>query len=56
MAIPEPEIQDDKMGGRVMKGRFSMKMESSTFYTYKYEMAGDDGNYVTVMEGKANKK
>ncbi len=46
---------EDKMGGKVMKGRYTVKVLSPTSYTFKFEMASDTGAWNTVMEGKATK-
>jgi len=46
---------EDKMGGKVMKGRYTVKVLSPTSYTFKYEMASDTGDWNTIMEGKATK-
>jgi len=47
---------EDKMGGKVMKGRYTVKVLSPTSYTFKFEMASDSGEWNTIMEGKATKK
>ncbi len=47
---------DEKMGGMTMKGRFTMKMTSSTSYTFSYEMSQDGTKWNSVMDGKATKK
>ena len=47
---------DEKMGGMTMKGRFTMKMPSSTSYTFSYDMSQDGTKWTTVMDGKATKK
>jgi hypothetical protein len=44
-----------KMGGKVMKGRYTEKINSPTSYDYKYEASIDGGEYTTFMEGKATK-
>ena len=46
---------EDKMGGKVMKGRYTVKVLSPTSYTFKFETASDAGDWTTVMEGKATK-
>lgn len=46
---------EDKMGGKIVKGRFTIKEISATAYTFKYETAGPDGAYASMMEGKATK-
>jgi hypothetical protein len=43
------------MGGKMMKGRFTMKLLSPTSYTMKYEIS-DGTNWTTVMEGKGTKQ
>jgi hypothetical protein len=47
---------DEKMGGMTMKGRFTMKMTSTTAYTFVFDMSEDGTKWSTVMEGKASKK
>jgi len=44
-----------KVGGKMMNGRYTVKVISPTSYTLKYEMADEAGNYSTVMEGKGTK-
>lgn len=46
---------EDRVGGKVIKGHFTLDETSATSYTYKYEMQGDDGAYSVVEEGKATK-
>ena len=46
---------EDKMGGKVIKGRYTVKSLSPTSYTFKFEMASDAGDWNTIMEGKATK-
>lgn len=47
---------DEKVGATTMKGRFTMKMTSSTSYTFAYDMSQDGTKWTTVMDGKATKK
>jgi Protein of unknown function (DUF1579) len=47
---------EEKMGGKLMKGRYSIKELSPTSYTFKLEMQPEGGAWGTVMEGKATKK
>lgn len=47
---------DEKMGGTIMKGRFTMKLLSPTSYTFIFEMSQDGTKWTTVMDGKATKK
>ena len=47
---------DEKMSGMTMKGRFTMKMTSTTSYTFIFEMSQDGTKWSTVMDGKATKK
>ena len=46
---------EEKMGGKVMKGRFTEKITSPTSYDFKFEASMDGGDYATVVEGKATK-
>jgi hypothetical protein len=47
---------DEKMGGMTMKGRFTMKIVSSTAYNFMFEMSQDGTKWSTIMDGKATKK
>src|SRR5579864_1794999 len=46
---------DEKMGDTTMKGRFTMKVLSSTSYNFSFEMSPDGTKWTTVMDGKATK-
>jgi hypothetical protein len=46
---------DEKMGGMTMKGRFTVKITSSTSYNFTFEMSQDGTKWTTVMDGKATK-
>ena len=46
---------DEKMGGKVYHGRYSMDTSSPDSYTYKYENSEDGQKWTTVMEGKSTK-
>ena len=46
---------ESKMGGKVMKTRFTAKELSPTSYSYKFEMAPQSGEWATIMEGKSTK-
>lgn len=46
---------DEKMGDMIMKGRFTMKVLSSTSYNFSFEMSPDGTKWTTVMDGKATK-
>jgi len=48
-------LSEEKMGGKVMKGRYTVNVVSPTSYTFKYEMASDSGEWNAMMEGKATK-
>jgi hypothetical protein len=48
-------MSNEKMGGKVMRGRFTVKELSPTSYTFKFEMAPEGGDWATIMEGKATK-
>ena len=44
------------MGGKMMKGRFTVTVASPTSYNFKFEFAPEGGgDYSTVLEGKATK-
>lgn len=45
---------ENKMGDKVMKGRYTMKITSPNSYDFKYEVSSG-GDYTTVMEGKSTK-
>jgi hypothetical protein len=45
-----------KMGGKMINGRYTMKILSPTSYTFKFEMQPEGGEWMTAMEGKATKK
>ncbi|MGA8270817.1 MAG: DUF1579 family protein [Candidatus Sulfotelmatobacter sp.] len=47
---------EEKMGGTTVKGRFTMKMTSSTSYDFSFDSSQDGTTWSTVMEGKASKK
>jgi hypothetical protein len=47
---------DEKMGGMTMKGRFVMKMTSTTSYNFHFDMSQDGKTWSTVMDGKATKR
>ncbi len=43
------------MGGKKMKTRVTIKEESPTVYTFKMEMQGPDGKWLSMMESKNTK-
>jgi Protein of unknown function (DUF1579) len=47
---------EDKIGGKMVKGRYTVNVLSPTSYTFKFESASDNGKWNRVMEGKATKK
>jgi hypothetical protein len=47
---------DEKMGDKTMKGRFTMKIVTPTSYNFTFEMSPDGKSWTTVMDGKATKK
>ena len=49
-------LGEEKMGGQVIKGRFTVKQLSPTAYNFKYEMQPPGAEWATMMEGKATKK
>ena len=46
---------DEKMGDKIIKGRFTMKIVSPTSYNFTFEMSPDGSKWTTVMDGKATK-
>jgi hypothetical protein len=46
---------DEKMGDKIMKGRFTMKIVSPTSYNFTYEMSDDGSKWTNLMDGKATK-
>jgi Protein of unknown function (DUF1579) len=47
---------EEKMGDKMVKGKFTMKMTSSTSYDFTYETSGDGSKWTLVVDGKAAKK
>jgi hypothetical protein len=47
---------ESKMEGKVMKGRFVIKVISPTSYSFKFDMQPEGGEWATVMDGKATKE
>lgn len=62
-SVPRGTVQGDTwtytdeqtMGGRKVKSRYTIKAQSPTAYTFTWETQGPDGKWVSVMEGKATK-
>ncbi len=46
---------DEKMGGTVIKSRFTMKITSPTSYSFTSEISQDGTKWTLVMDGKATK-
>jgi hypothetical protein len=46
---------ESKMGGQMIKGKFTIKVVSPTEYTFKYEMSTDGRTWTTGVEGKSTK-
>jgi hypothetical protein len=46
---------ESKMGGMTIKSRYTMKVLSPSEYTFKWEMLGEDGEWLTAAEGKNTK-
>lgn len=61
--VPKGTVQGDTwtyndesmMGGHKVKSRYVIKALSPTVYTYKWELEGQGGQWMTVMEGKSTK-
>ena len=47
---------DQNFGGQILKGRFTMMVQSPAAYTYKYEISPEGNNWTLVMDGKSTKK
>ena len=47
---------EEKMGGKLVKGRYTIKQLSPTSYTFKLELAPEGADWATMMQGKATKK
>ena len=43
---------DEKMDGKTMKGRFTMKMTSATAYNFTFDMSQDGTKWSTLMDGR----
>lgn len=50
-------VFDDEatMGGQKVKNRYAMTEISPTEYTFRWQIAGEDGAWTTVMEGTSTK-
>jgi len=48
-------IPDADLGGKKVKGRFTLKEVSPTEYTYQYDTSVDGGAWTNALEGKATK-
>ena len=44
---------DEKVAGKMMKSRFTMKFTSPTAYTFTYEMSDDGAKWSLLMDGQA---
>ena len=50
-------MNDMKMGGQMVKARYTVKIVSPTFYTYKFETSNDGGQTWTLfMDGTGRKE
>ena len=47
---------DEKMGDKIMKGRFTMKFTSPSAYNFTYELSPDGSKWSVAVDGKATKK
>jgi hypothetical protein len=62
--VPHGVVQGDSwvfedestMGGKAFKSRMTVKELSPTAYSFSMAIMGDDGAWMPVVEGKANKK
>lgn len=46
---------ESKMGDQTIKSRYTVEETSDSSYTFKWEMLGPDGQWMTVMEGKGKR-
>lgn len=46
---------ESMMQGHKVKSRYIMNVMSPSAYTFKWETMGEDGNWMTIMDGKATK-
>ncbi len=46
---------ESKMGGKLVKSRYTIKQVNPTSYSFKWEMQGDGSTWTSLMEGKATK-
>jgi hypothetical protein len=46
---------ESKMGDKVVKSRYTIKVVDKKSYTFKYEMQGPDGQWKTLVEGKSTR-
>jgi len=46
---------EDKMQGQVIKSRYTVQEVSPTSYTFKWEMQGEGGAWLTIAEGTSKK-
>ena len=61
--VPRGAVQGDtwtytdesKMGGKMVKSRYIIKVASPSSYAFKFKMQGDDGKWNTVVEGTETK-
>jgi hypothetical protein len=46
---------ESKMGGKLVKSRYTIKQLNPASYTFKWEMQGEGGAWSALMEGKSTK-
>lgn len=49
-------LSEFKMGPKMAKGRYTLKVLSPTAYTFKFEVSDDGTNWTSVLEGKDKKQ
>jgi Protein of unknown function (DUF1579) len=51
-------VYDDesKMGGKLVKSRYTIRQTSPASYSYKWEIAGEDGAWQTILIGNSTRK
>jgi hypothetical protein len=63
LSVPRGTVQGDtwvyddesEMGGKTVKSRYTIQETTQASYTFKWELLGEDGSWLTIMEGKSTK-
>jgi hypothetical protein len=46
---------ESTMGGATIKSRYTIVETSESSYTFKWEMQGEDGQWMTIIEGQGRR-